>query len=91
MSSCILIAYDITYCDSYSILQFLFTNQYDHVSKVIKNQYRHVCRHIYRHICQYFHGNLSSLEGYELRKAGFTKQKMSPQTRKGCITTKTVG
>ena len=83
MSSCILIAYDIIYCDSYSILQFLFTNQYDHVSKAIKNQYRL--------ICQYFHGNLSSLEGYELRKAGFTKQKMSLQTRKGCITTKTVG
>ena len=75
MSSCILTACDVTYCDSYIIMQFLLTKQYDYVSKAIKNQYHH--------IYQYFYSNLSSLEEYKLRKPGFTKQKMSLQTKKG--------
>ena len=45
------------------------------LSKAIKNQYHH--------IYQYFYSNLSSLEEYKLRKPGFTKQKMSLQTKKG--------
>ena len=67
-------ACDVISCEIYSTSQFLFTKQYNHVSEGIKNQHLH--------ICHYFYGNLSSLEGHKLSNDGFTKQKMSLQTRK---------